>query len=101
MALMPSVHGFPEKEDCCPFCGNPWASQAHYDLQSCNCVHQTDDAPAYNVLVAVADCARRWEPNARIIGNVRAGDILKACNRATTLLARHGDPYDSDRETGE
>lgn len=77
------------KEERCPFCGNDWASQAHYDLQNCNCIHQTDDADAYTVLTAVADCARRWEPEARIIGNVRAFDILKACNEATSLLARH------------
>ncbi|MEM8576116.1 MAG: hypothetical protein AAGF48_16020 [Pseudomonadota bacterium] len=56
---------------------------------------QTDDAPAYDVLVAVALCAAAWEPEVRIIGNVRAGDILRSCNRATTLLARHGDPYDN------
>ncbi len=77
-----------EKHEECPFCDQPWASQSHYDLQSCNCIHQTDDADAYTVLVAVADCARRWVPDARIIGNVRAVDILKACNEATSLLAR-------------
>ena len=76
-----------KKEADCPYCEQPWASQAHYDLQSCSCLHQTDDADAYTVLVAVADCARRWVPDARIIGSVRAADILKACNAATALLA--------------
>lgn len=85
------MHGFSEKLERCPHCNKAWASQAHYDLQSCNCIHQTDGASAYDVLVAVADCARRWEPDARIIGNVRAADILIACNRATSLLARHGE----------
>lgn len=75
----------------CEFCGEEWESKAHFQMQSCNCL-QTDGADAYTVLVAVADCARRWEPDARIIGNVRAADIMKACNRATTLLARHGEP---------
>lgn len=78
-----------EKLERCPFCDQDWASQSHYDLQSCNCIHKTDDADAYTVLVAVADCARRWEPGARIIGNVRAFDILKACNTATSLIARN------------
>jgi len=71
----------------CEFCGKPWASTAHFQMQSCSCL-KTDDADAYTVLTAVADCARRWDPEARIIGNIRAFDILKACNRATSLLVR-------------
>lgn len=76
-----------EKQEDCPHCDKPWASQAHYDLQLCNCLHQTDNADARTVLVAVADCASRWVPDARIIGNIRAIDIVKACNAATELLA--------------
>lgn len=38
----------------------------------------TDDADDRTVLLAVIGCAMRWAPEARIIGNVRAGDIERA-----------------------
>lgn len=38
----------------------------------------TDGAPASLVLRVVQGCALGWEPDARIIGNVRAGDIFRA-----------------------
>ena len=41
-------------------------------------VKNTDDADPWTVLAAVRICALSWEPNARIIGNVRAGDIARA-----------------------
>lgn len=38
----------------------------------------TDDAEPYAVLNGVGYCAAHWVPEARIIGNVRAGDIVRA-----------------------
>ena len=38
----------------------------------------TDNAPAIDVLRAVRACALAWEPDARILGNVRAIDIARA-----------------------
>jgi len=37
-----------------------------------------DNGTVNEVLAYVLDCARRWEPKARIIGNARAGDIARA-----------------------
>lgn len=39
----------------------------------------THDASAVGVLAAVMACAKAWEPEARLLGNVRAGDIARAC----------------------
>jgi hypothetical protein len=47
--------------------------QAHASALS-----DTDGAKPDFVLSAVLGCALRWEPDARIIGNVRAGDIVRA-----------------------
>jgi len=58
----------------------------------------TDDAPPDVVLAAVARCAAAWVPEARIIGNVRAGDILRA---VTEVAAREQEAYKdgwADRE---
>lgn len=38
----------------------------------------TDDADYSTVLLALGACAESWEPNVRLIGNVRAGDIVRA-----------------------
>ena len=40
---------------------------------------RSDNAPLLVVAECVLECARAWEPNARIIGNVRAGDIARLC----------------------
>uniref|UniRef100_UPI00366DAA7C hypothetical protein n=1 Tax=Rhizobium sp. SGZ-381 TaxID=3342800 RepID=UPI00366DAA7C len=37
-----------------------------------------DNGTTSEVLAAVLECARAWVPEARIIGNVRAGDIARA-----------------------
>lgn len=42
----------------------------------------TDDAPAELVLAAVRQCAASWVPEARLVGNVRAGDIVRATTEA-------------------
>lgn len=41
----------------------------------------TDDMGAIDVLLATGACAASWEPSARILGNVRAGDIVRAVDR--------------------
>jgi hypothetical protein len=42
----------------------------------------TDNGEAFVVLAAVRNCAKHWVPEARIIGNVRAGDIVRAIEEA-------------------
>lgn len=46
----------------------------------------TDDAPVAEVLMAIRTCAFAWEPGARIIGNIRAVDISRACDKALWAL---------------
>lgn len=40
----------------------------------------TDNADPETVLLAIRYCAKCWTPEARIIGNIRAGDIVRAIN---------------------
>lgn len=46
----------------------------------------TDNAPSLNVLAAVRVCAAGWEPDVRIIGNVRAGDIVRSLDEVIDAL---------------
>jgi hypothetical protein len=41
-----------------------------------------DGAPSRDVLRSLQICASLWEPGARIQGNLRAGDIVRACAQA-------------------
>lgn len=38
----------------------------------------TDDAYYEDVLLAVGACADSWNPEVRLVGNVKAGDITRA-----------------------
>ncbi len=51
-------------------------------------VAPTDGAPVETVIGAVLFSARCWDPNARLLGNTRAGDIARAMVWA---LAAHGE----------
>lgn len=46
----------------------------------------TDDAPVLDVLRTLRTCAYAWEGGARIIGNIRAVDISRACNAAIEAI---------------
>ena len=46
----------------------------------------TDNAPSIDVLAAVRHCANSWDPEARLLGNVRACDIARACTEAIAAL---------------
>lgn len=46
---------------------------------------ESDNAPWRDVLRAVSRCAAAWEPEARILGDVRAIDVERACNVAVSL----------------
>ena len=46
----------------------------------------TDDASADLVLAAVRQCAASWQPEARVLGNVRAIDIVRAVSEALTHM---------------
>lgn len=48
----------------------------------------TDGADPRTVLEVTRYCAARWAPDARIIGNVRAGDILRALSVAIPLMPK-------------
>ena len=45
-----------------------------------------DDAEPIAVLRAVAYCARHWEGGVRVLGNVRACDIVRACEAFEALV---------------
>lgn len=44
----------------------------------------TDDAPEEAIIAAIIKCAQSWQGEARIIGNVRAKDIVRALSRRAT-----------------
>ena len=46
----------------------------------------TDDAPSLTVLAVVGQCAASWAPEARIIGNVRAGDIVRSVDQILAFV---------------
>ena len=46
----------------------------------------TDDALPDIVLAAVRQCAAAWEPGVRVLGNVRAGDMVRALDQL--MIAR-------------
>lgn len=47
-----------------------------------------DNGTPKEVLAAVLECATAWVPDARIIGNVRAGDIARAARAAIAYAER-------------
>jgi hypothetical protein len=47
----------------------------------------TDGASADLVLAAIRQCAASWQPEARVIGNVRAMDIVRAVSDALAQMA--------------
>jgi hypothetical protein len=47
----------------------------------------TDEAEAITVLAALRHCANSWDGSARLVGNVRARDIARACSAAIEALA--------------
>lgn len=47
----------------------------------------TDEADAITVLAAVRHCADSWDGSARLLGNVRARDISRACSVAIKALS--------------
>lgn len=50
----------------------------------------TDDAEWTTVLKVVRDCALAWDPSTRLLGNVRAKDIVRAIDTALCDLLPHG-----------
>lgn len=51
-------------------------------------IWNTDNAPPAHVLEMLRFCASSWEPEVRLIGNIRAEDIVKACNSALDALQK-------------
>lgn len=47
------------------------------------------------ILAAVLDCALSWEPDARIIGNIRAGDIVRALTELSGPTSQSDAPTES------
>jgi hypothetical protein len=45
-----------------------------------------DDASDRAVLLYLAQCACRWAPGVRLLGNVRAKDVFRACANAVATL---------------
>ncbi len=50
---------------------------------------KTDDAPAELVLVALRRNSAHWVPEARLLGNVRAGDIVRSITELLRAMGSH------------
>lgn len=48
----------------------------------------TDDADYDTVLLMTRLCAASWEPKVRLLGNVRAGDIVRAIDEVRAEVRR-------------
>lgn len=48
-----------------------------------------DDAPPRAVLAYALLCARAWDPSARILGNLRAGDLARAIESLAPDASMH------------
>lgn len=49
-------------------------------------VWNTDDKHPADVLRMLRLCAASWEPGVRLLGNIRACDIVRACDAAIPAL---------------
>ena len=61
-----------------------------------------DESPEWRVVLSmVRDCAAGWEPQACLVGNARAGDIVRACDAVLLEGATRDvrEPLDDDDET--
>jgi hypothetical protein len=56
------------------------------DSQLKDGIWNTDNASPEDVLRMVRFCAASWQPGARLLGNVRACDIVRACDAAIPKL---------------
>jgi hypothetical protein len=52
----------------------------------------TDGAPAETVLAVLVRCFLSWQPNARVVGNVRAGDAVRAIGEMWGKANAHSNP---------
>lgn len=55
-----------------------WFDEAEHREKKLAAMAAPDNGTPHEVLSAVLECAKAWVPEARIIGNVRAGDIARA-----------------------
>ena len=62
------------------------AMRGWYPIGVLPAYQNTDDADAALVLAAVRQCAASWVPEARLLGNVRAGDIVRATTEALRAM---------------
>lgn len=51
-------------------------------------MENTDDADPKTVLKVLQFCAKHWVPEARLVGNVMAGDIVAALDIAIPLMPK-------------
>lgn len=70
-----------------------------YPVTDTAAFQDTDDADAVTVLAAVRHCANSWEGDARLLGNVRARDIARACTLAIDALSQPVSVAQAPRET--
>lgn len=86
--LTSTCHDYQARGDC-RVCGHEQnkplnAGEVRYDNAA---FKNTDDGSADLVLAAVRHCANSWDGNARLLGNVRASDISRACDIALAALS--------------
>lgn len=60
-------------------------------------IWNTDNAPPEDVLAMLRFCAASWQPEVRLLGNIRASDIVRACDEAVRVM-RSNDGQTEDRK---
>lgn len=63
-----------------------WLEETEQREKALETIVAPDNGTVEEVLEAVRQCARAWVPEARIIGNVRAGDIARAADAIIVTL---------------
>lgn len=76
----------------------PTESLTEEDLSAYQTLPRTDDAPPWTVLTVLLFCAKSWTPEARVIGNIRAGDVVRALRAIYTDAVRSAEEITALRE---
>jgi hypothetical protein len=84
---------------------NTPAPQTHVDAedireQKLATIVAPDNGTPQEVLSAVLECAKAWVPEARIVGNVRAGDIVRAIEALPAPEITYGEGKLHERSRG-
>lgn len=94
-------------DDCCApegQCGEDCPQHVPRPKVSGPAYENTDNAPPSLVLAALRQCAASWEGGVRLLGNIRAQDIVRAIDELGVTprvpnTALHPDPFEAPDKT--